>query len=765
MAREIGLTAKLKFQGDAAIGKLKKTGTTLDKLKKSAKLAKQGIANIKQGFAGLTIAGVGLGAGIAKSIKDFGEFNFQITKVKSLTTGTGEDMKNLEAFAKQMGATTFFSAQQAAQAMESLARGGLNARQIMAALPSVLQLATAESLDLNTAASIVIKTSKAFGVSMKKAVTITDTLAFVSKNTATDVRGLFEGIRFTGTKASALGIPLLDTAKVLGLLADVGVDASRSGTALNNALVKLGQNQKRGAVKVGQFTAKIAKGADGNIDLIKTFQNIIKQADKIKDPLKRSAALTKLLGIRGENVGAAFAKLTKSKIDGFLSKTGKDAAGAAKALADAQKATALGQFKIFKSSLSAVSTEIGALVTPALVPFMKRFAVVLGDAAKAMSLLLNPTTKSKEELGKLSGTGVQVAQGLIGAFNAAKSVFSGFVSVIKRVGSALGFNLGGDNIKGIITLVGKTIAWGVSLKVVGGILGRLGNIAKGTFQLVKGGLGAVATIGGGLIKKLGSKVPLLAKLGARMPGLLGKFSGAISGVEKLTAQPVRIVNFDEAGGILGAASPVGAGGGGILSSLGSLTKKLATATGGIKNLALRLAAKGGLVAAAGAAGFAIGTLIDRTFGLSDKISTLAFKQHEKLLKQAAQTKFASEGGLVALKNLQREQARFAALAARGVTFQTKGGGRIGAAEAFKKRAAAEVAKVGKGLTPEARAQFQAIIDSMATKVATAVQNVNVTAKVNVDGREVGKATAKANQDADSRTGGVKQGQRGRTARR
>lgn len=766
MPKTIGLTGKLKFDSGAAIGNMRKTSSAFKAMAASAKRVKAGMADIKKGFRGTGIAAAALTAGVVKTVKDFADFDFQITKAISLTKDGAKNMDKLRVFAKKMGAETFFTAKQAAEGMEALARAGLKSTDIMAALPKVLQLAAAEGIDLKTATDIVVKASNQFGISMKQAGKITDIFAFTSKNTATNVSQLAEGLKFVGTKAGrGLNITMQQTVGVLGLLSNVAADASVGGTVLNNALIKIGQNAKRGSVKVGKFKAQIVRTFDKKtgkrgVDLVATMLRISQAAAKIKDPVKRAAALTKLLGIRGEKAALAFAAAfgpkRQAETAAFFRKlqSAKGIKGVTKALADAQINTVAGQFKIFQSAVSGVSIAVGRMIlssTP-LVPFMKRAAAVLGETATALGILGNrakPGTKLFKKqavaLSKLSKTALQIAMGLREGFAAVKEVFTDVGGVLKSVGKVFGLTFGKGQLKDIIRITAKTLAWVGVLKLAGGTLSRVFSIAKGGFNILRGVIGGIGS-------------------------LLGKFAGRGGGagvggaLAKATAQPVKVVNFDELRLALagqGALGGIGKPGGGLaklreglrqnIGKLGRFGTLLNSSGLGFKNHTTILGKAGGALGRAGlvgvalGAGVAFGTLIDKTFGLSDKFSSLAFEVNKADLALAERRKQAAQSGVVALKNIAAAQAQFAAAAKRGQTFETKGGARIGAAEAFRRRAQAQVKAIGEGLSPQQKAEFQNII-------AGVTANIKLNTVVKLDGKVVARSTAKVNEEQKQRLG-------------
>jgi DNA-binding CsgD family transcriptional regulator len=234
----------------------------------------------------------------------------------------------------------------------------------------------------------------------------------------------------------------------------------------------------------------------------------------------------------------------------------------------------------------------------------------------------------------------------------------------------------------------------------------------------------------------------------RIPGL-GKLAKAASFVDKATAKPVRVVNFDEMGRMPGAIPgqlPLFGGapgkGGGMLGKIGGFVKKLGPG-------ALVLGKFVGAAAAAGAAGVAIGTAFDRLTGASDKIASQmwniygANKRLESIQRVEEHTK------KIAVENANRMAATFANLARRGVkAVAVEGGGRKAltgatAADLIRKR----LAKQGK--TDKQIADILKTLQKTLSKLPTA-QDLKVSVQVNE--REIAKASAKANEEAGARRG-------------
>jgi TP901 family phage tail tape measure protein len=143
-------------------------------------------------------------------------------------------MARLKAAATEMGAATTFNASQAANAMETLSRAGLNTEQTLQALPEVLALARGNSIELAEAAGLVTQSIQGMGAEFDQSGRYADVLTRAAQRANTSVVGLGQALSYAAPTARALGLDVEQTAALVGKLADAGIDASRAGTALNS---------------------------------------------------------------------------------------------------------------------------------------------------------------------------------------------------------------------------------------------------------------------------------------------------------------------------------------------------------------------------------------------------------------------------------------------------------------------------------------------------------------------------------------------------
>ena len=191
------------------------------------------------------IAAVGVAVAGYFGIKAFGgavksaaDFEAAMSRVEAATGASGKELEALKKAASDAGANTQFTASQAANALENLAKAGLSSTQSVQALNPVLNLATAADVELATAAEYVTKAVMGMGLSFDDAGRVADVLAKGANATNSSVTSLSEALSYAAPIAQTVGLTLEETTAIMGKLADAGIDASRSGTSLANILAQ-----------------------------------------------------------------------------------------------------------------------------------------------------------------------------------------------------------------------------------------------------------------------------------------------------------------------------------------------------------------------------------------------------------------------------------------------------------------------------------------------------------------------------------------------
>ena len=226
------------------------------------------------------------------------QFDASMSNVYGLMSSLNLSQAQMDALrdtAREMGATTKFSASEAADAMGYMALAGWDDAQVIAGIPGVLNLAAAANMDLAKASDIVTDTMTPFGMAAERAGEAADVFAYAQANSNTTVEGLGEAMKYAAPTADAFGMTLQDTAAAMGVLANAGIKGSQGGTTLNAMLRDMKNNAKNGAIAIGKTKVALTN-ADGSY---RSYAAIIRDIDKATSSMtasQRDAALGAIFG-------------------------------------------------------------------------------------------------------------------------------------------------------------------------------------------------------------------------------------------------------------------------------------------------------------------------------------------------------------------------------------------------------------------------------------------------------------------------------------
>ncbi len=269
---ELGERLKKTFNNSAQATKplansLSDLGSKLDALKKTRSLSvdsnqikqlskeiaktEQQVRKMERSFEPLSKRLTGLGQtlsvsltaplvafGVA-SLRTAGNFEAAMKRVEAKSQATSAEIAQLTSLAKRLGATTQFSATEAANGLEFLAQAGFNAKQQLQALPSVLNLAAAGNVDLGRASDIATDILSQFRLTAADTGRVVDVLAKATVSSNTNLDQLADAMNYLGPTAAAFGVTLEDAAAVVEVMANNGLKGSLGTRALGTALTRL----------------------------------------------------------------------------------------------------------------------------------------------------------------------------------------------------------------------------------------------------------------------------------------------------------------------------------------------------------------------------------------------------------------------------------------------------------------------------------------------------------------------------------------------
>ena len=234
----------------------------------------------------ITKAVSGLG-NLVKSVIDTGAaFDTSMSKVRAISRATAEDMEKLSAKAEEMGATTKFTATEAADALGYMAMAGWKTEDMLDGIDGVMNLAAASGAELATTSDIVTDSLTAFGKSAEDAGRLADIMAAAAANSNTNVEMMGETFKYAAPLAGAMGYSMEDMAVATGLMANSGIKATQAGTSLRAMLTRL----STGAGEAGVAMEKLGIRLDDGHGNMKSLMQVMDELRGSFGDLKMSQA-------------------------------------------------------------------------------------------------------------------------------------------------------------------------------------------------------------------------------------------------------------------------------------------------------------------------------------------------------------------------------------------------------------------------------------------------------------------------------------------
>lgn len=311
--------------------------------------SKKMVSSFKLVAAGI-VAVVAVVATLSSSITTIASFETSVSKMGAVSRASRIELEAMRKVALKLGSTTEFSATQAADGLTFLAKAGFSATESMAAIPAVLDLATASGMGLAATADIASNVMSGFGVAAAKAGDVADILAAASSRSNTDVMQLGDAMKFVGPVASALGVSMSETAAAIGILSDAGIQGGMAGTSFRRVLSSL--VNPTGAAK------KAIKDLQVELEDVNPATN--KTADIVKTLADAGLTAADALTIFGDRGGPAILALT-SQTDDLQRLTGelKNVEDESKRMAETFRDNLKGDIQSFKSAVEGLILALG----------------------------------------------------------------------------------------------------------------------------------------------------------------------------------------------------------------------------------------------------------------------------------------------------------------------------------------------------------------------------------------------------------------------
>ena len=382
-------------------------------------------------------------AGIAKAlgeIKDAymdcinttGDFEASMSNVEALSGASGNELEALSDKAKEMGATTKFTAGESADALSYMALAGWNTQSMLEGISPVLNLAAAANMDLAQASDIVTDYLTAFGLKASDTTHFVDIMAYAMAHSNTDVIQLGEAYKACASTATSLGYSVEETTAVLATMANAGVKGGEAGTALNAIFTRLATNTKKCGDALAAYGVNIYD-AQGNMNSLSSILTGVRGVwNNLTDEQQANLAKT----IAGTNQFSALQTIMSGLSDEAIasgmsfsdySEALQNCDGTASDMAATMQDNLLGRLTQLKSKLE----DVGITIGNSLMPFMEKAVAKIGELADKFASL---SPQQQETILKIAG--VVAALGPLLTITGKAITVSGQIS--KGVGKVVG---------------------------------------------------------------------------------------------------------------------------------------------------------------------------------------------------------------------------------------------------------------------------------------------------------------------------------------
>jgi len=235
-----------------------------------------------------------------------------MANVKAITGATEEEFQKLEKSAKELGATTQFTAKEVGQLQEEYAKLGFTTDQILDASEATLELATATGSDLAQSAKVAAGVINGFGLEAKDTQKIVDVMAKSFTSSALDITKFETAMRQVAPVAKTVGLSVEETTAALGVLVDSGIRAETAGTGLRNILLET----KKAGISVEDAFNKITTSLDPSKTALELFgKENSAVAITLADSTRKTARFTKELE-NSNGAASAMAKIVGDTLEG-----------------------------------------------------------------------------------------------------------------------------------------------------------------------------------------------------------------------------------------------------------------------------------------------------------------------------------------------------------------------------------------------------------------------------------------------------------------
>lgn len=397
-----------------------------------------------------TITAPIVGVGVA-AVKTASDFDTSMSKVRALSGATGDDYDRLREKAREMGATTKYSAVDAADSLGFMALAGWDTNQMIDGLDGVMNLAAASGMDLAEASDIVTDYLSAFGLEAADATKMADEMAYAQAHSNTTTTQLGEAFGNSAARMHTAGQSMETTTALLEAFANQGTKGSEAGTQLAATMRDIGNAMEDGRIQIGD-TSIAVQDQDGN------FRNLIDILADVEAATEGMGTAEKQAALQAVFTRNSYNAVSQALTEGTANIKQYEqelyaANGTAKTMAEVMEDNLAGQITKLKSAVQ----ELGISLGDTLVPMVRKGVEWLQDLVDKFNALDDTTKENIVKFGLVAAAIGPVLTVVGKATSGIGSLISTFGGLTAGMG-AIPFGPVTLAITGVATAIGLVVA-------------------------------------------------------------------------------------------------------------------------------------------------------------------------------------------------------------------------------------------------------------------------------------------------------------------
>lgn len=322
----------------------------------------RGIINLLKNPIFQVGAVLGVSIGLKDTVETYKDFEAAMSQVQAISGATSTELVKLTNKAKEMGATTKFTAEESAQAFNYMAMAGWKTDDMLNGIEGILSLAAASGEDLATTSDIVTDALTAFNMKAGDAGHFSDVLAQAASNANTTVSGMGETFKYAGSMAGSLGYSIEDVALMTGLMANTGIKGTMAGTALNSIFTRLSTNTNGAADAMKKLGISFFD-SNGNARDLSDVMGELRTATAGMTAEQKSNLANTIAGTQAQKGLLAILNASESDYN-KLADAINNADGAAAKMSDTMMDNLQGSITLLQSAVDGVKISFGERLSP-----------------------------------------------------------------------------------------------------------------------------------------------------------------------------------------------------------------------------------------------------------------------------------------------------------------------------------------------------------------------------------------------------------------